>query len=113
MQSALKIEFKDAPEVLEKNSRDASLFVLRPEVVVYPKNAVDIGAVVKFVMAKKKEAPKSNISLTARAAGTDMSGGPLNNSIIVDTTKYLNKVLEVGSMSATLEPGVYFRDFDK
>lgn len=107
------VEVSDAPEVLEKLSRDASLFTLAPEVVVYPKNAEDIKKVVQFVSTKKKESPKSNISVTARAAGTCMSGGPLTNSIVFDTTKYLNKFLGMDGMSARVEPGMYFRDFDK
>ena len=113
MQSALKIEVKDTPEVLEKYSRDASLFMLRPEVVVYPKNAAEVGKIVQFVSAKKKESPKSRISITPRAAGTDMSGGPLTDSIVLDTVTYLHKLLSIESMSATVEPGMYFRDFDK
>ena len=113
LQSALKIEVKDTPEVLEKYSRDASLFMLRPEVVVYPKNAAEVGKIVQFVSAKKKESPKSRISITPRAAGTDMSGGPLTDSIVLDTVTYLHKLLSIESMSATVEPGMYFRDFDK
>jgi len=109
----LGLDVSDAPEVLEKLSRDASLFVLKPEVVVYPKSADDIAGAVRFVSAKKKEAPKTRISVTARAAGTDMSGGPLTDSIVLDTTKHLNRFLGLNGMSATVEPGMYFRDFDK
>lgn len=109
----LGVETSDSGEVLEKLSRDASLFVLKPEVAVYPKNKEDIAKVVQFVTAKKKEDLKAHISVTARAAGTCMSGGPLTSSIVLDTTKYLNKFLELEGMSAQVEPGMYFRDFDK
>ena len=98
--------------VLEKYSRDASLFVEKPEVVVHPKDTADICALVEFV-AERKKTPKVHLSLTARAAGTDMSGGPLTDSIVVDTTKYFNKIISVGSMQAVVEPGMFFRDFDK
>src|SRR5665213_1960124 len=80
------------PAVLEKYSRDASLFVERPEIVVHPKDAQDVCALVEFV-AERKKVPKTHLSLTARAAGTDMSGGPLTDSIVVDTTKYFNKII--------------------
>ena len=103
----------ESSDTLEKNSRDASLFVLRPEVVVHPKDAEDIKKLVHFVAEKKKTDPHSKISLTARAAGTDMSGGPLTDSIVVDMTTHLNRLIEVGSKAATVEPGMYFRDFDK
>ncbi len=113
LRKLLRVEdVEDAPAVLEKYSRDASLFVLRPEVVVHPKNAEDIAALVRFA-TEKKQVPKTHISLTVRSGGTDMSGGPLNDSIIIDSTKYLNHTLEVKGMAARVEPGVYFRDFDK
>ncbi len=105
-------EVDDTPATLEKNSRDASLFRVLPQVVVRPLDVADVCAAVAYV-AKAKETPKSSLSITARAAGTDMSGGPLNDSIILDTTAHLNKLLELGEDYAMVEPGMYFRDFDK
>ena len=70
-------------------SHDASPFEIKPQVVVFPKNSEDVCALVKFVNKHKKNNP--DLSLTARAAGTDMSGGPLNDSIIVVFGKYMNK----------------------
>ena len=103
---------EDTPALLDALSRDASLFRVLPEVAVYPRDADDICAVVQFV-AKKKETPKTRASITVRAAGTDMSGGPLNDSIILDTTRHLNKLIELKENEATVEPGMYFRDFDR
>jgi FAD/FMN-containing dehydrogenase len=92
-------------------SRDASIFEITPQVVVYPKHTKDVQAVVRFVQEHKKEFPK--LSITARSAGTDMSGGPINDSIILDFTKYINTIIEVGATQATVEPGCYYRDFEK
>src|SRR3989344_5013547 len=111
LRQIVKGELDDSPETLEKNSRDASLFKVHPEVVVRPKNAEDIQALVQFVAAKKKAGEK--ISITARAAGTDMSGGPLGESIILDMVAHLNRFIELGEDYAIAEPGMYFRDFDK
>ncbi|HWB34381.1 MAG TPA: FAD-binding oxidoreductase, partial [Candidatus Paceibacterota bacterium] len=105
-------EVDTSPATLDAFSRDASLFVEKPEVVVAPKDAADICVLVKFVTERKK-VPKTHLSLTARAAGTDMSGGPLSDSVVLDMTKHFDKILSVGSMQAVVEPGVYFRDFDK
>lgn len=92
-------------------SRDASIFEVEPNTVVKPKNADDIRKLVKFVNENKTGDPE--LSLTARAAGSDMSGGPLNDSIIVDFANF-NKVIEVnGEGWAVTEPGVYYRDFEK
>lgn len=96
-------------ETLEKYSRDASLFVVRPTIIVAPKNSSDIQKLVKFVTENKKE----NLSLTPRSGGTDMTGGPLTESIVVDINQHLNKIKEVGEGYAITEPGVFYRDFEK
>ncbi len=55
---------------LTKYSRDASIFEIRPEAVVYPKNADDVKALVKWVLENKKKNPE--LSITGRSAGTDI-----------------------------------------
>ena len=42
-----------------------------------------------------------------------MTGGPLSQSIVVDTTKYMNHITDITEVSATAEPGVFYRDFEK
>lgn len=112
LRSVVHGEVDDSKEVREKFSRDASLFRIVPEVVVAPKNADDICSVVQLVN-HKKENPAVHISITPRSAGTDMSGGPLNDSIILDMTKHMNRLLELAETHAVVEPGMYFRDFDR
>ena len=111
LKKSFKGDVEGDEKTLEKYSHDASLFEVVPEVVVFPKDASDVEALVKFVSENKKSDPK--LSLTARSAGTCMSGGPLNESIILDTTRYLNKIISVDSEKAVAEPGVYYRDFEK
>lgn len=96
---------------LTQFSIDASLFEVRPEIVIAPKTVEDIKKIVKFVAEEKKTDP--TISLTARSAGTDMTGGPLNTSIVLDFLKYFNHVKEVTKEYAITEPGVFYRDFEK
>lgn len=100
-------------DTLSKYSRDTSLFKVRPQVVVFPKNSADLKKIVKFVSENKKSHPE--LSLTARSAGTDMTGGPLNESIILEFTKYFNhiKKVDVDKLEAVVEPGVYYRTFEK
>ncbi|HET6622859.1 MAG TPA: FAD-binding oxidoreductase [Candidatus Saccharimonadales bacterium] len=97
--------------LLTKYSHDASLFELRPQVVAAPLDSADIKAVVKYVLEHKKSQP--NLSITARSAGTDMSGAAINDSIVLSMTDHFNRIEELKANSARVQPGVYFRDFDK
>lgn len=102
----------DSGEPIEEYSRDWSLFQVVPEVVVYPKDASDIQKVVSYVREHKKERP--TLSITGRSAGTDMTGGPLNESIILGCTKYLNAFsIDEENLRARVEPGVYYRAFEE
>jgi len=96
---------------IAKYSHDASIFEIEPNVVVFPKSSKDIQNLIKFTT--KYKATHSTLSLTARAAGTCMSGGSLNTSIIVNFNKYFNHKPTVKGYIATTEPGVYYRDFEK
>ena len=40
-----------------------------------------------------------------------MTGGPLNDSIIVDTNRHLNRIIDIGSDYAITQPGARFSDF--
>lgn len=96
-------------------SRDTSIFTRTPSVVVYPKSADDVSRLVRVVQERKSKG--ESISVTARSAGTDMSGGPLTTSVLAVFTKYMNKMGSVtedatGGVAVT-EPGVYYRDFEK
>jgi len=98
-------------ESLKKYSRDASLLEVKPSIVVAPKNTDDIKELVALLNRKNAEGG-TRYSLSARSGGTDMTGGPLTESIVVDLNKYINSVKEVGDGYAITEPGVFYRDFD-
>lgn len=103
-----EIDITDATR--ETYSHDASLFELKPKVVVYPKNSSDIQQLVRWVVNRKDDVPGLNI--TPRSAGTDMSGGAVGDSIVADMTRYFTGISEVSAHEARVQPGVYFRDFD-
>lgn len=107
LQKIIKGEVSDDIETLTTYSRDASVFEIKPEVIVSPQDSEDIKSLVRFASTQK------GVSLTPRSAGTCMSGGPLSESIILDMLKYFNKVVEVGEDFAITHPGVYYRDFER
>jgi FAD/FMN-containing dehydrogenase len=92
IKGSIKGDVDDTPTERAKYERDTSLFLITPSLVVYPKDADDVSALVKAVAAAKKSGDE--VSVTARSAGTDMSGGPLTNSIVAVFMKYMNNVLD-------------------
>ncbi len=92
-------------------SRDTSLFMRMPELIVYPEDADDVSAAVRAIGKAHEE--DATVVLAGRSAGTDMSGGPLTTGVVVSFTKHMNHMGEVGNDYAVTEPGVYYRDFEK
>ncbi len=92
-------------------SHDASLFEIIPSLVVAPLDSKDIQTIVSLVSKEKPTSPK--LSVTARSAGTDMAGGAINESIIIDFNKHLTTIGEVTATTANTQPGVFYRDFEK
>jgi FAD/FMN-containing dehydrogenase len=128
LMGAVRGEVSDDAETLTVLSRDTSLFTRMPELVVYPEDVNDVSEIVKVVGAERKRG--TEISLAARAAGTDMSGGPLTTGVVVSFTQHMNHMGEVVSNLAAkppshlevsppsagyaiTEPGVFYRDFEK
>ncbi len=92
---------------------DASAFELVPSAVFFPKTVPDIALLVRVVEAYALEHPDNHPTLTMRSAGTDMTGGPLSESWVVDVNKHLNRFISMNGNSATCEPGMFYRDFEK
>jgi FAD/FMN-containing dehydrogenase len=89
---------------------DASLFELRPSLVIRPENTDDLSEVVRFVNEHKEHNPK--LSITARSGGTDMSGGAINESLVLDMTYGFDAIGKVEDGQIDVQPGAYYRDFE-
>lgn len=131
LKKIIKGDIDTTEESLFRYSHDASIFEVKPACIVYPKDESDIKNIVKWVKENKQRFPE--LSITVRAAGTCMSGGPLGESIILDTTRYMNQILEIkkvepyqkkikiGKKEKEVQisgigramPGCFYRDFEK
>lgn len=107
----IKGEVRDDTQTLKQHARDTSVFERMPQVVVFPQDAQDVCAAVSFVHSAKEQG--EDISLAARSAGTDMTGGPLTRSVALSFTAHMNHVREITEETVTAEPGVYYRDLEK
>lgn len=102
-----KIFFDD--ETRDKYKRDASVFEMKPMAVAIPESKADIQKLVHFVSTHKHFHP--HLSITPRAAGTCMSGGPLTESIVMVLDK-MDKLISIGHDEGVVEPGLPYRDFE-
>ena len=98
-------------EEIEKHSRDASIFKITPAAVFYPKNTQDVSNLVTYMNDRKGAYP--DLTITPRSAGTCMSGGSVGEGINMDFTRHMNHYLGIENNVATVEPGMYYRDFEK
>ncbi len=82
-------------------STDASVYKEVPLAVVWPKDESDIKKVLEF-------AAKEKTGVTVRAGGTSLAGQVVASGIIMDISKYMNKILEINKEErwARVEPGV-------
>lgn len=96
------------PTALAPYSKDASIFEIKPQLVLCPEDPESIEELVKYI----NKNPVEKLSLTPRSAGTDMSGGAINEGVIIDMTKHFDKIIEIGDDFAIVQPGVYYRDFE-
>jgi len=102
-------------DLLEAYSYDESIFSVRPQVVIQPKNRRDIEIATKIVAEQTKRF--SSLSLTPRAAGTGLGGGSLTDSIVIDVCAHLNKIGDIiekkDKITFTCEPGVMWKNIEK
>lgn len=91
-------------------SHDASLFELEPQAVIFPRDTADVCALVKYVSEHKQSNPL--LSLTGRSGGTDMSGGSINDSLIVSFERYFKRTHHIADEKVWVQPGVYYHDFE-
>lgn len=110
-QNGFKGDIDTSLPTREVYSHDASMFELVPEVVIAPRTSTDVEILVNEVATAKKNL--NSLSITPRSAGTDMSGGAIGQSVVLDIKKYMNKIIDVNTQLAHAQPGVFYRDFEK
>ncbi|MCC6463488.1 MAG: FAD-binding protein [Saprospiraceae bacterium] len=80
---------------------DASVYRELPLAVAYPKHTADIQTLVHF--ARTHQTP-----LIPRSAGTSLAGQCVGSGIVVDVSKYMNKIVEINAEEGwvRVQPGV-------
>lgn len=82
-------------------STDASIYQVEPLGVVLPRDVEDVQAAVQI-------AAEMHVPLTARGGGTSLSGQSIGPGIVLDVSKYLNRIEHIDreNRRAVVQPGV-------
>ncbi|MFC2161262.1 FAD-binding and (Fe-S)-binding domain-containing protein [Acidobacteriota bacterium] len=86
----------------------ASICYLLPAAVIYPKDKMDVIQAIRI-------ASQENIPLTARGSGSGVAGQNLGEGIILDFSKYMNRIIQVDfqKKTALVEPGLVRSNLQK
>jgi FAD/FMN-containing dehydrogenase/Fe-S oxidoreductase len=80
---------------------DASFYEIVPDGVAFPRSGDDVATAVRLCA-------KYGVPLTARGAGTGLTGGAVNRGLQLDCSRHLSRILDIdpATRTARVEPGV-------
>ena len=89
-------------------STDASNFQIEPVGVVIPRSVEDIIGAVQI-------ASRYDVAILPRGGGTSLAGQAVGNALVIDLSKYLNKIKSVDTETKTVcvEPGIYLEQLNR
>lgn len=110
LEKQLKVSIK-GDVLADDNSRAiyavaACIYRILPKVIVKPKNTQDVISAVNI-------ARSHGLPVTARGAGSGVTGAAIGEGIILDFSKYMNRIINVGGDQVTVEPGVIYGKLNK
>jgi len=82
-------------------SSGASIYKIKPEGIVIPKDKEDVINLVKY-------AKKEGLSLIPRGACSSLAGQAIGSGIVVDFTKYMNQIIEINEEFVRVQPGLIY-----
>jgi len=97
-----------SPQTLASYAYDASSYRAVPLAVCCPRS-------VDQVQALLAACHRSGVPVTARGAGTSMAGNAIGDGLVLDFSRWMNRVLDVDAeaRTATVEPGLVLDDLQR
>ncbi len=88
-------------------STDGSIYRVQPAAVVYPKSGADVAATVAF-------ARRHGFSVHGRGAGSGLCGAAVGAGIVLDFTRFMNRLVRLDADEKTFEcePGYRFGELE-
>ena len=99
-------EASSAKSLRKHYSRDGSIISITPEIVVFPRVTNDLRKTARFTWQLAEKGHP--MPMTIRGFGTDPTGSSIGKGIVLDTTTYLNEILNVAPKDKLVhvQPGV-------
>src|SRR5215831_18495490 len=87
---------------------DASHYQMMPVGVVAPRSVAEAERAIALARAE-------GVTVLPRGGGTSQSGQTVNRSLVIDCSKYLNRILDVDEAGrrCTVEPGIVLDDLNR
>ncbi|HCR4033020.1 D-2-hydroxyglutarate dehydrogenase YdiJ [Morganella morganii] len=70
---------------------DNSIYQLLPQAIVFPRSTADV----ILVMRLAAQDVYRSVTFTPRGGGTGTNGQSLNNGVVIDLSRYMNRILEI------------------
>ncbi|HEX2333987.1 MAG TPA: FAD-binding and (Fe-S)-binding domain-containing protein, partial [Burkholderiales bacterium] len=80
-------------------STDASIYQVEPIGIVVPRSEEAARAAIAIAV-------ENGVPILPRGAGSSQCGQAVGAALVIDHTKYLNKIIEIGKSHAVVQPGV-------
>ena len=108
LRAAVRGPVDDSTRRRAEYSTDASNYRVVPEVVVFPRDTDDVVAALE--VARSAGSP-----ITARGGGTSVAGNAVGPGVVLDLSRYVNRILAIdpAARTARVEPGVILADLQR
>ncbi|MCD4850617.1 FAD-binding oxidoreductase [Arthrobacter sp. AK01] len=102
------VEADATPRRRSEYSYDASNYRVEPLAVTFPRTVDDVVSVMAVCRA-------NGTSVVARGGGTSMAGNAIGPGVVLDFSRYMNRILAIDEKSGTasVEPGVILSDLSR
>lgn len=75
---------------------DNSIYQLLPQAIVFPRSTADVILVMRLAAQDEFR----SVTFTPRGGGTGTNGQSLNNGVVIDLSRYMNRILEINRSRA-------------
>lgn len=99
------IEIDTASRRLAEYSYDASNYRVAPLAVAFPRSSDEVSQILSVCS-------RAGVPVIARGGGTSMAGNAIGTGVVLDLSRYMDRILEIDASgrTAVVEPGVILTD---